>query len=255
MKITSWNVNSIRARLGHVLDWAEENQPDLLCLQETKVQNEDFPLEMFGDAGWEICLNGQRTYNGVALISKHPITNVVRDTGDDTLDQQKRFIGCTINGVRVYNLYVPNGKEPTSPSFKFKEDWYSSLKNYLKANHTPHEKVLVCGDFNVAPADIDVFDPSEVAGQVCFHPDEHEWLNKLMDWGLTDSFRHLYPAEKAFTWWDYRAAAFPRDRGMRIDHHLVSKGLLPDVKSVIFDKEERAKERPSDHIPVTLELK
>ena len=255
MKITSWNVNSIRARLGHVLDWAEENQPDLLCLQETKVQNEEFPLEMFGDAGWEIWLNGQRTYNGVAFISKHLITDIVCDTGDETLDQQKRFIGCTINGVRVYNLYVPNGKEVGKPQFEFKGNWYKAFTDFLERNHTPEEKIVVCGDFNIAPADIDTHDPEKWRGKVLFSDQEHQWLENLMDFGLTDSFRHLYPDEQAFTWWDYRAGGFPRNHGMRIDHHLVSKSLLPNVKSVVFDKEERAKERPSDHIPVTLELK
>lgn len=255
MKITSWNVNSIRARLGHVLDWAEENQPDLLCLQETKVHDEVFPLEMFGDKGWTVHLNGQRTYNGVALISKDPVTDILTDTGVDVLDEQKRIIAGTINGVRVYNLYVPNGKEVGSPSFEFKEAWYKAFTKFLHDNHSPDEKIVICGDFNISPEDIDTHDPEKWRGKVLFSDQEHTWLKALMDFGLTDTFRHLYPEEQAFSWWDYRAGGFPRNHGMRIDLQLVTKPLLNQLKAVTMDKDERAKERPSDHIPVTLELK
>lgn len=254
MKITSWNINSIRARLGHVLDWAEENQPDLLCLQETKVHNDQFPAEMFGDQGWTVWRNGQRTYNGVALVSREPVADVLTTTGIDILDEQSRIIGGTLNGVRVYNLYVPNGKEVGSPSFEFKQEWYKAFADFLKANHSPDEKIVVCGDFNVAPADIDTHDPEKWRGKVLFSDQEHQWLGNLMDFGLTDCFRHLYPEEQAFSWWDYRAGGFPRNHGMRIDLQLVTKPLLEQVRDVTMDREERKKEKPSDHIPVTLEL-
>lgn len=253
--ITSWNVNSIRARLDHVLDWLEENEPTLLCLQETKVQNHEFPMELFVDAGWNVHINGQRTYNGVALISREEITDVMLETGIPVLDEQKRIIGCTLNGVRVYNVYVPNGKTPESESFVFKEQWYKALKDFMIAHHKPDEKVVICGDYNVAPDDIDVHDPEEMRGVCCFHPSEQEWFENLKDWGFTDAFRALKPDEQAFTWWDYRGASFRRDRGMRIDHHLVSKPLMDDVTDVVLDRDERKKEKPSDHIPVTLVLK
>lgn len=257
--VTSWNVNSIRARLDHVLNWLEANNPTLLCLQETKVQNHEFPEELFVDAGWDVYLNGQRTYNGVAFITKHPIKDVITDTGIEILDTQKRFIGCTLEtpfgNVYVYNVYVPNGKSPESESFIFKEQWYKALKDYISSKHTPEDKVIICGDYNVAPDDIDVFDPDEVRGHVCFHPREHDWFKNLTRWGFTDTYRHLYPKEQAFTWWDYRAAAFRRDRGLRIDHHLITPPLLDHASDVLLDRDERKKERPSDHIPVTLVLK
>jgi len=253
--ITSWNVNSIRARLDHVLTWLEANEPTLLCLQETKVQDADFPLELFVDAGWHVHLNGQRTYNGVALITRNDLTAITVDTGIPILDAQKRLIGCKMADIQVYNVYVPNGKTPESESFVFKEQWYKALKDYITAHHSPTEKVLICGDFNVAPADIDVFAPDEVRGQCCFHPNEQEWFENLKSWGFTDAFRALYPDTQAFTWWDYRAMAFRRNRGMRIDHHLASKPLMDDVTAVLLDREERKKDKPSDHIPVTLVLK
>ncbi len=255
MKITSWNVNSIRARLEHVLDWLEENDPDVLCLQEIKVQDEHFPEELFVDAGWEVYLNGQRTYNGVALISKEPLAGVVTNTNIEILDEQSRIIAADVGDVRVYNVYAPNGKAPDTPSFAFKEAWYAAFTDFIAANHKPTDKLVICGDFNIAPADIDVWDADKMLGHCCFHPSEHKWLKHLMDFGLIDSFRNLYPNEQAFTWWDYRQASFQRNSGMRIDHHLVSQSLLPLVKDVVLDKAERAKERPSDHIPVTLVLK
>lgn len=253
--ITSWNVNSIRARLDHVLNWLDANQPTLLCLQETKVQNEDFPLELFVDNGWNVHLNGQRTYNGVAFITKENLQDITLDTGVPVLDEQKRLIGCKLGGIQVYNVYVPNGKTPESDSFIFKEQWYKALKDYITAHHKVGEKVLICGDFNVAPADIDVFDPDEMRGVCCFHPSEQEWFENLKSWGFTDAFRALHPDTQAFTWWDYRAMAFRRNRGMRIDHHLVSAPLLADVAGVTLDRDERKKDKPSDHIPVTLTLK
>lgn len=253
-KITTWNVNSIRARLEHTLTWLEQEEPTLLCLQETKVQNEEFPLDAFKEAGWHATINGQKAYNGVAFLSRTPLEATRIEAGIPILDEQKRFISTTINGVHVYNLYVPNGKEPKSPSFKFKEEWYAAFRQYLVDNHTADDKILVCGDFNVAPGDLDVTSPEKRQEHCCFHPDVKKWFNHLLDWGLTDTFRHLYPEEQAFTWWDYRLGSFQRNKGMRIDHHLASHGLMPLVKDVTLFRDERKKERPSDHIPVTITL-
>lgn len=255
MQITSWNVNSIRARLEHVLAWLDANpEVDVLCLQELKVEDSQFPLEPFLERGLHVYLYGQRTYNGVAFISRTPLEDVQVGLGDEEFDHHKRLIAATLNGVRLINVYVPNGQSPEAPAFDFKRRWYAALLNYLKTHHTPDQKVLLCGDFNVAPAPLDVWDHDELYGTTCYHPDEHEWLKTITDWGFADSMRVLYPEEKIFTWWDYRNFSFPRNRGMRIDHVLLTKPLMDVCTAVVADRAERKKEKPSDHVPVTATL-
>jgi len=254
MKIYSWNVNSIRARLEHTLLWLEKNQPDVLCLQEIKVQEDQFPLAEFTDKGWHVALAGQRTYNGVALISKQPLEDVRIGLGDAELDTQQRLIAGTCGDVRVLNLYAPNGKEVDSEPFAFKEKWYAKLAEYLQTHFKPTDKVLLCGDFNIAPADIDTWDPAEWVGKILFSEQEHAWLQTLLDWGLTDSFRHLHPTEQQFSWWDYRQASLRRNRGMRIDHVLLTQPLLAQCQEALIDKAPRTWDRPSDHTPVGVVL-
>lgn len=254
MKITTWNVNSIKARAPHVLAWLAENDVDVLCLQELKTKDEAFPLEPFQDAGYHVETFGQPTYNGVAFISKNPLTDIQKGVGHAELDIHARMIAGTYNGVRVINLYMPNGQDPEAPAFKFKEDWYAGVLKHLNENFTPEDKVVVCGDMNIAPTAVDVWDHDKVYGTVCYHPKEHEWLQMWFDWGLKDSFRELYPEEKQFSWWDYRRLRFIKNEGLRIDLLLVTEPLMAKSSAVEIDRNERKKERPSDHVPVTLTL-
>lgn len=251
--LASWNVNSVRARLDGVLAWLDHARPDVLCLQETKVENAQFPLQPFADLGYHIEIYGQKTFNGVAILSKLPLGDVrfgFGDGPDDPLDQPKRLISATVAGVRVLNLYAPNGQTPDAEAFVFKQHWYARLRRYLETHHRPDEAVLLCGDFNIAPADLDVHDPDKLRGTCGFHPDEHTWLNQLMAWGLVDPFRQQHPGEKAFSWWDYRENSFRRDKGMRIDYILTTPTLAGRCTATAIDRAPRGFEKPSDHTPV-----
>lgn len=254
MHITTWNVNSIRAREALVLDWLTTHQPDVLCLQEIKVEEAQFPRAGFEAAGYHLHLNAQRTYNGVALISKQPLENVTIGLGVEALDAHKRLIAGTLNGVRIINIYAPNGQSPEAPAFAFKEQWFKALRAYLNTHHTPDEPLLICGDFNIAPADLDVWDPTALTDSVCFHPHEHAWLSDVKDWGLVDVYRQHDPQTPGFTWWDYRAASFQRNHGMRIDYFLMTAPLAAKCVGIVPDKAPRKLEKPSDHIPVTATL-
>lgn len=254
MKIATWNVNSIRTRLDHVLNWLNTNPVDLLCLQETKSTNEAFPLEAFTEAGWLVEHHGQPAYNGVALISKKPLTKVKRGFPIGDLAEQKRVISAELDGVQVINVYVPQGQALDSPKFALKEDFYATLTGWLNADFSANNPLVVCGDFNIAPKAEDTHDAAKMAGRVMFTAQEHKWFETLLNFGLHDSFRLLSDAEGIFSWWDYREASFQRNKGLRIDHLLVSDALKDRVEDVLFYRDERGQERPSDHIPVVLEL-
>lgn len=254
MKIVSWNVNSIRARLPHVLRWLDSNPVDLLCLQETKVANDQFPLEEFKNRGLNVYMHGQPAYNGVAFITPHTLENVSKGFPEGDMNEQKRVISATLNGVRVVNVYIPQGESPDSVKFLMKEQFYKRLRTYMDDNYTPYDKIIICGDFNVSPADIDVHNVQTCAKKCGYLPLEVEWLENLMNWGFVDSFRHFNPETQQFSWWDYRMKSFENNKGMRIDHLLVSKGLLPQIKHTFIDTTPRGEERPSDHVPVGVEL-
>jgi exodeoxyribonuclease-3 len=255
MKVTSWNVNSIRTRLDHVLNWIDEHQPDVLCLQETKVRNEQFPLDAFKERGLNVYFHGQPAYNGVALITPHTMEDVENGFPEGDLFDQCRVISGTLNGVRIVNVYAPQGDNPESPKFEMKEVFYKRLKTYLEEKHTPSEDVLICGDFNIAPEARDVDDAEKRAGKCMFHPLEHEWYGALLNWGLQDSFRLFSEEEGLFSWWDYRMNSFKRNLGVRIDHVLVTDSLAKKAISAEIDKEPRALEKPSDHVPVSTTFK
>lgn len=250
MKIVSWNLNSIRARLEHVEAWLQENDVDILCLQETKVTDEQFPREIFEAMGLNVYTHGQPAYNGVAFISKHSLENVEKGFPEGDMNDQKRVISCTLNGVKVINVYIPQGDNPDSPKFEMKEQFYKRLKSWVDEEHKPEDKVLICGDFNIAPEDIDVHNVEKCEKKCGYLPLEVKWLNELMDWGFTDSFRHLNPNVQQFSWWDYRQNSYENNKGMRIDHVLTSKGLTPLALKAGVDETPRGKERPSDHVPV-----
>lgn len=251
MKITTWNVNSIRSRLERALAWLDRREPDVVALQETKVVDEVFPREPFEERGYHVETFGQKTYNGVALLSKHPLQDVVRGFGDDP-DEERRLIAATVEGVKVVDVYVPNGKEVESPKFPFKLGWLDRLSAFLADYASSDEPLLLLGDFNIAPEDRDVHDPDAWRGKVLFHPKEHEALAKIQDTlGLTDLFRQHEDGDGLFTWWDYRQLGFPRNAGLRIDLLLGTASLAGRCEAVLIERDERKGKKPSDHAPVT----
>ena len=253
MKIASWNVNSLKVRLPHVLDWLSEHQPDILGLQETKTIDENFPIEEINAAGYQAAFAGQKTYNGVAVLSKKPATDIITDLpGLD--DPQRRVLGATIGDVRFLNLYVPNGSEVGSEKYDYKLDWLSKLAAYIDKQLKQHKKMVVVGDFNIAPDDRDVHDPEAWHEKILCSTPERNALKKLVDLGLSDTFRLFDQDEKLFSWWDYRAAGFRRNNGLRIDLVLSSPALAEKCTASYIDKEPRKLERPSDHAPAVAEF-
>jgi exodeoxyribonuclease-3 len=252
-KIATWNVNSLRVRLPHVEQWLETNQVDVLALQETKIKDENFPLDEIKALGYEAVYSGQPTYNGVAILSRKAAKNVF--TGLPGFeDPQKRVIGADINDTSILNLYVPNGSSVGSEKYAYKLEWLSHLLKLVKRLLKKKKRLLLLGDFNIAPEDRDVHDPAEWEGSVHVSPAERAEFQHLLDTGLKDAFRLFPQPENSYSWWDYRAAAFRRDRGLRIDHILVNPALASLCKSCHIDKEPRKLERPSDHAPVVAEF-
>ncbi len=254
MKIATWNVNSLNVRLPHVLAWLKTSPVDVLCLQELKLEDAKFPLEAIEDAGYFAAFNGQKTYNGVAILSRAKPEDVVKDmAGFD--DPQKRVIAATINGVRIVNVYIVNGQTVDSDKYQYKLAWLTALNQYVKNAITTYGDVALLGDYNIAPEDRDVHDPAAWAGQVLCTDAEREHFRGLIDLGLADGFRLFDQPDKSFTWWDYRMNGFKRNLGMRIDHILLTKGLAASTTSAVIDVAPRKLERPSDHTPVIVDLK
>ena len=253
MKIATWNVNSLKVRLPHVLDWLASEQPDVLCLQETKLTDENFPADEISAAGYEVVFSGQKTYNGVATISKSHASDIVTDVpGLD--DPQRRILGATIDGVRVLNLYVVNGQEVGSDKFAHKLHWLEMVTGYIGTQLKEHEHFVVLGDFNIAPADADVHDPEAWHERILCSTPERDALGRMLELGLQDTFRLFPQEEKSFSWWDYRAAAFRRNMGLRIDLILANQALVARCSACYIDKAPRRLERPSDHTPVVAEF-
>lgn len=253
-KIATWNVNSLRVRLPHVLAWLQTHKPDVLALQEIKLQDADFPHEEIQKAGYIATVSGQKTYNGVAILSRESASDVVKDI-PNLDDHQRRMIAATINNVRVIDLYVPNGESVDSEKYQYKLNWLSKLDVFLKSELEKHEKVVVLGDFNIAPGNIDVHDPAQWEGHVLFSKREREAFQAMLQVGFVDCFRALSPSAQEYSWWDYRLNAFKRKMGLRIDHILASKTFASACKSCEIDKHPRTLERPSDHAPVVAEFK
>ena len=254
MKIVTWNVNSVRARQERLLAWLKAWQPDVLCLQELKCTEADFPFEAVRELGYFAAINGQKTYNGVAILAKEEPKDVVLGLSDGVEDTHARLIAATVGGVRVVSAYAPNGQSVESDAYFYKLEWYARLRRYLDARHKPDEKLALCGDWNVAPAPIDVYDPELWEGQTLFTLRERTALQTLCAFGLTDAFRKLHPDVQKFSWWDYRMLAFPKNKGVRIDHILVSAPLEQKLVQVDVDREERKGKQPSDHAPVWAEF-
>lgn len=253
MKLATWNVNSLNVRLPHVLDWLADNPVDALCLQETKQEDSKFPYEALQAAGYNAVHNGQKTYNGVAILSPHAIDDVQFDMPNFE-DAQKRIVAATINGIRVICAYVVNGQAVGSEKYDYKMRWLASFYDWLKSELETHPQLAVLGDYNIAPEDRDCHDPESWIDEVLVSEPEREAFQHLLDLGLYDSFRLFNDEEKQFSWWDYRQMAFRRNRGMRIDHILISETLKENAQDCMIDKAPRKLERPSDHTPVVLTL-
>lgn len=253
MKLATWNVNSLNVRLPHVLDWLAENPIDVLCLQETKQEDAKFPYEDLKNAGYHAIHSGQKTYNGVAILSTHEMTDVVHGIADFE-DEQKRVISATINGVRVICVYVVNGQAVDSEKYDYKMRWLTALNSWLTVELLKYPKLVILGDYNIAPDDRDCHDPVAWEGNILVSPRERDAFEELLALGLHDSFRLFESGEGHFSWWDYRMMGFRRNHGMRIDHILVSDALKEKCVSCVIDKAPRKLERPSDHTPVVLEV-
>jgi len=254
MIIASWNVNSISVRLEQLLAWMQENKPTVVCLQETKTIDDKFPKDAFTERGYFCEFFGQKSYNGVALISTKPIEGVRKGFKEEPPESSKRFIEAQIEGIRILNLYIPNGQAVGSEKFFYKLTWLNALQKHLESEHRPTDPIVMCGDFNVALEDIDTYDPIEAAGQIMCSEQEREALKRIQSFGFTDAFRLHDKEAGKYSWWDYRMAAFRRNMGYRIDHIWVSQPLADKSQRCWIDKAPRKLERPSDHAPVVVEL-
>jgi exodeoxyribonuclease-3 len=253
MKVASWNVNSIRARLDHVTQWLKVRQPDVLLLQELK--GTEFPAAVFEALGYESAAVTQKSYNGVAILSRHPIQTLRTALGGDEADEHARYLETTILGIRIVNIYLPNGNPVGSDKFAYKLAWMDRLTKEMCAWHSENVPVLIGGDFNVIPEDIDCHKPSAWAKDALFQPEPRARYRALLALGYTDAFRSLHPEESGqFTFWDYFRQSFEHNRGIRIDHFLLSPKLAERLKGCEIDREPRAREKPSDHAPIIVEL-
>lgn len=251
MKLATWNVNSLKVRLPHLLEWLAANPVEVMCLQETKQQDADFPQAALQEAGYHSAFSGQKTYNGVAILSRDPIGDVQYGIPDFE-DEQKRVIAATIGGVRVVCVYIPNGQEVGSDKYQYKLKWLTALHGWLAEELKKYPKLALLGDYNIAPEDRDVYDPEGWAGNVLVSAPERSAFQGLLQLGLRDVFRLFEQTEKSYSWWDYRMMAFRRNMGLRIDHILVSEAL--HCTSCLIDKAPRKLERPSDHTPVVADV-
>ncbi len=250
MRIATWNVNSLRARLEMLCAWLQQVQPEVVCLQETKVPDEAFPADSLTALGYQVAYSGQKTYNGVAILSRLPLTDVATALPGAPAAEEKRFIAATVGELRLVNVYVPNGQAVGSPKFHTKLAWLEHLHGFLSTTYTRDDPLVLCGDFNVAPEPRDVYDATKVDGEILFHPAERAAFARLLAWGLHDTLRLHHQEGGLYSWWDYRNAAFRRNWGFRIDHILVTPPLAARCTGVTLERALRKQPKPSDHIPV-----
>lgn len=254
MIFITWNVNSITARLSHVEQLLDSYEPDILCMQETKVIDEKFPREIFEQRGYEVQIYGEKTYNGVAIASKASMSGVVRGFKEEIAAGSKRLIAGEIGDTKVLNVYIPNGQAVGSDKYYYKLEWICALKKHIAENYSPEDDLIICGDFNIAPEDIDVYKPQEWDGSIMASPEERKHLNDIKEWGFVDVFRAHHDEPGLFTWWDYQRGAFRRNAGFRIDHVWTTQSMADKCAGVMIAREFRELERPSDHAPVVAEF-
>lgn len=253
MRLATWNVNSLKVRLPHLLDWLSRAAPDVVCLQETKLEDGSFPVNELRAAGYECAFSGQKTYNGVAILSRLPLAEAVAGI-PGYADEQKRVLSATVAGVRVVCVYVPNGQSTDSDKYRYKLDWLAALSAWLAGELRRHPALAVLGDYNIAPEDRDVYDPAAWKDQVLCSEPERAAFRALLALGLRDSFRLFEQPERAYSWWDYRMKAFQRKMGLRIDHVLLSEPLAGRCAAASIDVQPRRLDRPSDHAPVIADI-
>ncbi|MBC3934489.1 exodeoxyribonuclease III [Undibacterium rugosum] len=253
MQMSTWNVNSLKVRLPQVLSWLDTNPVDILCIQETKLTDDKFPQAEIEAAGYHVAYTGQKTYNGVAILSRHPMTDIQKNNPLFE-DEQQRIIAATIQGMRIICAYIPNGQAPDSDKFQYKLKWLAALHNWLKAEMQQYPELALLGDYNIAPDDRDVHDPAAWLGMNLVSPEERAAFQELLQLGLSDSFRQFEQADKLFSWWDYRALGFRLNKGVRIDHILLSQSLAARCTACVIDRAPRKWEQPSDHAPVIATL-
>ncbi|MBY0357401.1 MAG: exodeoxyribonuclease III [Candidatus Obscuribacterales bacterium] len=254
MLVATWNVNSITVRLPQVLEWLDKVRPNVLCLQETKVIDEKFPVKAFAEIGFTVETFGEKTYNGVAIISDKPLTDVRRGFKLEVGPGSKRLIMGTYDSVRIIDVYIPNGSEVGSEKYAYKLEWLSVLHKLFAEEFKPEEHIVLCGDFNIATEDRDVYDPVSLAGTILLSDAERAAIDELRQWGMTDVFRQHHQDAGLYSWWDYRMNAFARNLGLRIDHIWATADLASRSRSIYIDKEPRKGERPSDHVPVVVDF-
>jgi exodeoxyribonuclease-3 len=250
MKVATWNVNSIRVRLDRLTAWLGTHQPDVICLQEVKIETEAFPRDAIEALGYRVAVWGQRSYNGVAILARSELADVEIGLGDGALDPQARFIAATIDGVRIASCYVPNGEAVGSDKFAYKLAWYQRLRGWLERTSAPDRPLILCGDWNVAPEDRDVHDPAAWAGQIHCSEPERAALANVVAWGLVDTFRRHHQDGGFYSWWDYRGVSFFKNRGLRIDHIYATAGLAERCTASLIDRDARKGQNASDHAPV-----
>ncbi|MBF0280360.1 MAG: exodeoxyribonuclease III [SAR324 cluster bacterium] len=252
--IATWNINSIRSRMPLLLSWLEEHRPDIICLQETKVEDHLFPHQELGLSGYQTVFSGQKTYNGVAILSRHPIEEVKYGFSNRYDSENKRLIAAKILGIWIINVYVPQGQSTDSPKFSYKIEFLKELFQELEQFYDSSVPLLLAGDYNIAPDSRDVSHPEAMENQVSFHPREHQFLDQIRKWKLEDVFRKFNQEKGHYSWWDFRTMGFEKDEGMRIDHIWVSPSLMGCCKSCVIDIENRGQPKPSDHAPVLSEF-
>ena len=255
MKLVTWNVNSIRARTERVLPWLEANKPDVICMQELKVEEDKFPFLEFRALGYHIEIAAQKTYNGVAIASRTPITDVRRGLDDGVEDPQARLISGVVDGVRIMSVYVPNGQAVGTDKFEYKMQWMDRVVRDLEAHYDRAQPMAICGDFNVAPEAKDVHDPTAWEGETLFHIDARKALDRIRAWGLVDLFRLHHWEAGYYSWWDYQMLGFPKNRGLRIDHIFATEPFARRCDACWIDREARKGQKPSDHAPVVATFK
>lgn len=253
--LVTFNVNGIRARLATVVEWLGTHRPDVLCLQEIKCQTRDFPSDPFLEAGYVVNVRGQKSFNGVAILTKSPPSELLLEPGDGERDDEARFIAALVDGVWVVNTYVPQGRDPADPAFTYKLEFLARLKRWFADRFDPGDPLVWTGDINIAPDELDVFDPKRMDGKVGFHPAERAALADVASWGFVDLFRSLHPGMKQFTFWDYRLPqSYQRNLGWRLDHIMVTEPMAGIAVGCSVDGEMRSRPTPSDHAPVMAEL-
>jgi len=254
LTVATYNVNSIRARLDRVLAWLGRSAFDVVCLQELKVSGNEFPRDAFEAGGWHCAVHGQRTYNGVAILSRKPLGRVSAGLGDGVADQEARLLSADVAGARIVSVYVPNGQTVGSPKWEYKLLWLGRLRRWLERTASPSQPLVLAGDFNVAPEDRDVARPDEWRDSVLCHAEARAGFRAIIEWGLVDTIRQHHHGDGPYTWWDYRMLGFPKNNGLRIDHVLVTRDLATRSREAYVVRDERKGKQPSDHAPVVAVL-